>query len=95
MAERIDHLPGWIKRWPVGSPMFLIVVRLLPGIGGTVATQSAAAYRVGVWTQVWTMSAVAIPICTLLAVFGDGVADYVHAHVTQPVRTYVIEHSRN
>jgi uncharacterized membrane protein YdjX (TVP38/TMEM64 family) len=94
IAERVERLPGWIKRWPVASPMFLVLVRILPGIGGTVATQTAAAYRIPVWTQVWTMSVVAIPICTLLAVFGDSVADYVHAHVTTPVKTYVIEHSR-
>ena len=94
IADRLQRLPGWIKRWEVASPMFLVMVRLLPGIGGTVATQTAAAYRVPLWVQIWTMSVVAVPICTLLAVFGDGVAAYVHSHVTQPVRTYVIEHSK-
>jgi len=94
IEQQLARLPGWIRRWPVASPMFLILVRLLPGVGGTVATQTAAAYRVSLWTQIWTKCVVAIPLATLLAVFGDGVAAYVHAHITQPVRTYVIQHSK-
>ena len=94
IEQQLERLPRWIRRFPVASPMFLILVRLLPGIGGTVATQTAAAYRVSLWTQIWTKCVVAIPIATLLAFFGDGVAAYVHAHVTQPVRTYVIQHTK-
>lgn len=94
IQEQLDRLPAWIKRFPVASPPFLILVRLLPGIGGTLATQTAAAYRVSMWTQIWTKCVVAVPICTLLAFFGDGVAVYIHDHVTQPVKTYVVEHSK-
>jgi uncharacterized membrane protein YdjX (TVP38/TMEM64 family) len=93
VEQQLERLPPWIKRWPVASPMFLILVRLLPGIGGTVATQTAAAYRVSLWTQIWTKCIVAVPIATLLAVFGDSSADYVH-RITQPVKTYVINHSK-
>lgn len=93
IEQRLERLPPWIKRWPVASPMFLILVRLLPGVGGTVATQTAAAYRVSLWTQIWTKCIVAIPIATVLAVFGDSAADYVH-RITQPVKTYVIQHSK-
>jgi uncharacterized membrane protein YdjX (TVP38/TMEM64 family) len=93
IEQRLERLPSWIKRWPVASPMFLILVRLLPGVGGTVATQTAAAYRVSLWTQIWTKCVVAVPIATVLAVFGDSAADYVH-RITQPVKTYVIEHSK-
>ncbi|HTX04066.1 MAG TPA: hypothetical protein VMD07_10330, partial [Candidatus Acidoferrales bacterium] len=89
---RLERLPSWIKRWPIASPMFLVLVRLLPGVGGTLATQTAAAYRVSLWTQIWTKCVVAVPIATVLAVFGDSAADYVH-QITQPVKTYVIEHS--
>ena len=93
IEQQLERLPRWIKRWPVASPMFLILVRLLPGIGGTLATQTAAAYRVSLWTQIWTKCVVAIPIATILAVFGDSAADYVH-QITQPVKTYVIQHSK-
>ena len=94
IEQQLERLPSWIKRWPVASPMFLILVRLLPGFGGTIATQTAAAYRVPLWTQIWTKCIVAIPIATVLAIFGDSAADYV-AHLYQPVKTYVIEHGKH
>ena len=93
VEQQLDRLPFWIRRWPVASPMFLILVRLLPGIGGTVATQTAAAYRVPLWTQIWTKCIVAVPIATVLAIFGNQAADYVH-EITQPVKTYVIKRSK-
>jgi uncharacterized membrane protein YdjX (TVP38/TMEM64 family) len=88
IQRQIERLPGWARRFPVGSPMFLISVRVIPGLGGTVATQSAAAFRVPLFRHVWTMSAIAIPICTLLAIFGNDAANFVHNQVTVPVRHY-------
>ena len=61
-----DRLPPWVKRFPVGSPAFLIAVRVIPGFGGTVATATAATFRVPMWVHVWTMCAIAVPICALL-----------------------------
>lgn len=74
----LEKLPRWVKRFPVGSPLFLISVRVIPGFGGTMATATAAAFRVPVWVHVWTMCAIAVPICTLLAIFGDRVTVFVH-----------------
>lgn len=88
MQEQIEKLPGWARRFPVGSPMFLIAVRIIPGLGGTVATQSAAAFRVPIFRHVWTKAVVAIPICTVLAIFGNEAADFVHDRVTVPVQKY-------
>ncbi|MBV9272019.1 MAG: TVP38/TMEM64 family protein [Candidatus Eremiobacteraeota bacterium] len=80
LGKAIESLPPWVKRFRVGSPMYLLAVRVIPGFGGTVATASAAAFRVPLWVHVWTMCAIAIPICTLLAVFGDRVAYFVHSY---------------
>jgi uncharacterized membrane protein YdjX (TVP38/TMEM64 family) len=74
----LARLPGWVRRFPVGSPLFLLAVRVIPGFGGTVATATAAAFRVPIWVHVWTMCAIAVPICTLLAIFGDRVTVFVH-----------------
>lgn len=74
----LERLPQWVKRFPVGSPVFLLAVRVIPGFGGTIATASAAAFRIPVWVHVWTMCAIAIPICTVLAIFGDRVTAFVH-----------------
>ncbi len=76
----LARVPKWVRRFPVGSPAFLIAVRMIPGFGGTVATASAATFRVPIWVHVWTMCIVAIPICTLLAIFGDRVSVVVHRY---------------
>ncbi len=60
LEEYLHRLPAWVKRFPVGSPAFLLAVRVIPGFGGTVATASAAAFRVPVWVHVWTMCAIAL-----------------------------------
>jgi len=87
----LKRLPNWVKRFPVGSPAFLLAVRIIPGFGGTVATASAATFRVPIWVHVWTMCAIAIPICTLLAIFGDRVTVVVHGYETR-AHTYWEHH---
>jgi uncharacterized membrane protein YdjX (TVP38/TMEM64 family) len=76
IEESVARLPGWVRRFQVGSPMFLIVVRILPGLGGTIATQIAAAMRVPMWRQIYTMCAIAVPLCTALAFGGDALSNY-------------------
>ncbi len=80
VQEYLHRLPAWVKRFPVGSPAFLLAVRVIPGLGGTVATATAAAFRVPVWVHVWTMCAIAVPICALLTIFGDRVTFAVHGY---------------
>jgi uncharacterized membrane protein YdjX (TVP38/TMEM64 family) len=80
LEEYLHRLPPWVKRFPVGSPAFLLAVRIIPGFGGTVATASAAAFRVSIWRHVWTMLAVALPICALLTIFGDRVTVALHGY---------------
>jgi uncharacterized membrane protein YdjX (TVP38/TMEM64 family) len=87
----LARVPAWVKRFPVGSPAFLLAVRIIPGFGGTVATASAATFRVPIWRHVWTMCAIAIPICTILAIFGDRVTVVVHRYEAR-AHTYWMEH---
>jgi uncharacterized membrane protein YdjX (TVP38/TMEM64 family) len=77
IESTVQRLPNWVRHFKIGSPMFLIVVRVIPGLGGTIATQTAAALRVPIWRQIYTMSAIAIPICTALAVGGNALSDYI------------------
>ncbi len=83
LQKTLDHLPAWAKRFRVGSPGFLLSVRVIPGLGGTLATSVAATLRVPLWVHVWTMCAIAIPICTLLAIFGDRVTAWMHGTETR------------
>ena len=87
----IERLPRWVKRFRVGSPMFLIAVRIIPGFGGTVATATAAALRVPVWIHVLTMSVVAIPICTVLAISGDRLTVAIHGY-EHSAHMYILHH---
>jgi uncharacterized membrane protein YdjX (TVP38/TMEM64 family) len=80
LHEYLHRLPAWVKRFPVGSPAFLLAVRVIPGFGGTVATATAATFRVPVWVHVWTMCVIAIPICSLLTIFGDRLTVAVHGY---------------
>lgn len=92
VRKNVERLPAWAKHFRIGSPMFLIAVRIIPGLGGTIATQTAAALRVPIYVQIYTMCAVAIPICTVLAVFGDAASDYFQDHVVAPVQAYGERH---
>jgi uncharacterized membrane protein YdjX (TVP38/TMEM64 family) len=91
LPAALAKLPGWVKRFRVGSPMFLIVVRIIPGFGGTVATATAAAFKVPLWIHVATMSAVAIPLCVLLTLFGDQVTTLVHGAEAR-AHMYILHH---
>ncbi len=91
LEAQYARLPRWARHFKVGSPMFLIVVRIIPGLGGTIATQTAAAMRVPIWRQIYTMCAIAVPICTVLAIFGDQVSDFVQ-YYTESARHMVHEH---
>jgi uncharacterized membrane protein YdjX (TVP38/TMEM64 family) len=93
VKKNVERLPAWARRFRIGSPMFLIVIRVIPGLGGTIATQTAAALRVGYFRQIYTMCAVAIPICTVLAVFGTVTSDYLEEHVFTPVQKSMEKHN--
>jgi uncharacterized membrane protein YdjX (TVP38/TMEM64 family) len=92
VKKNVERLPPWARRFQIGSPMFLIVVRIIPGLGGTIATQTAAALRVPIFRQVYTMCVIAVPICTVLAVFGDAASDYLQAHVVVPIQNSAEKH---
>ena len=92
IESAVARLPRWARHFRIGSPLFLITVRIIPGLGGTIATQTAAALRVPLFRQIYTMSAIAIPICTLLAVSGDVISNYVEDHLVEPAAALAAKH---
>ncbi len=92
IEQTVARLPAWVRRFQIGSPMFLIVVRILPGLGGTIATQVAAALRVPMWRQIYTMCAIAVPLCTALAIGGNALSNYIEAKFIQPVNDFAEQH---
>ena len=81
LDRQTARLPAWVRRFRIGSPMFLILVRIIPGVGGTLATQIAAALRVPLLRHMLTFCLVTVPFCTLLAFGGHAVANFAHQHV--------------
>jgi uncharacterized membrane protein YdjX (TVP38/TMEM64 family) len=92
VRKRVERLPGWARKFKIGSPMFLICVRIIPGLGGTLATQTAAALRVPIFRQIYTMCAIAVPICTVLAIGGDWLSDEIQMRVVVPAQAYAEKH---
>lgn len=91
LEQALEKLPAWVKRFPVGSPGFLLAVRMIPGFGGTIATATAATFKVPLWVHMWTFCAIAIPICTILAIFGDRATVFLHSYEDK-ARIYVEHH---
>ena len=91
LEAAMARLPAWVKHFRIGSAPFLILVRLFPGFGGTLATASAATFRVPVWLHVVTMSVVAIPICVALTIFGDRVVGAIHGAESR-AHMYILHH---
>lgn len=89
IEANVARLPGWARHFRIGSWQFLLTVRIIPGLGGTIATQTAAALRVPLFRHVWTMCAIAVPICTILAVTGNGLAGVLEARVVVPTKKYI------
>jgi uncharacterized membrane protein YdjX (TVP38/TMEM64 family) len=92
VRAQVERLPGWIRRFKIGSPMFLICVRIIPGLGGTIATQTAAALRVPIFRQIYTMCAIAVPVCTALAIGGDWLSLQIDTHIVTPAQHYAEKH---
>lgn len=90
----IERLPAWVRRFRVGSSLFLIVLRVVPGVGNTAATQIAASLRVPLWRQVYTMCLVTVPLFTAYAFAGHGVSTYVQQHIVVPAEHFVERHRR-
>ena len=92
IEANVARLPAWARHFRIGSWQFLLTVRIIPGLGGTIATQTAAALKVPLFRHIWTMCAIAVPICTLLAVSGNGLANVLEARVVVPTKKYFHDH---
>lgn len=92
IESQIERLPAELHRFRIGSPLFLIFVRVIPGIGGTLATQIAAALHVPLVRHVVTFCIVTVPFCTLLAFGGNAISTYVEQHIVAPAEGYATRH---
>lgn len=64
------RLPGWLRRFPVGHPMFLIGVRL--ALGGPIVNTAAGIFDVSLWRHAWCAAVGILPRAMLFASLGIG-----------------------
>lgn len=67
--EQRAKLPFGLGRFPVDSPPFLIIARMLPGYGPKFVSVISGVYRVPIWRYLWTA---AIPTFIGAAIFAYG-----------------------
>lgn len=72
LAARWERLPRWLRKFPVGHPVFLIGVRQVPGIGGHMATLLPGAAGVPFLRHVWCSAIAIVPGALLMSAIGVG-----------------------
>ncbi len=68
-ARRKEKLPFGLGRFPVSSPIFLIIARMIPGYGPKFVSLLAGLYRVPLGLYLWTA---ALPTFLGAAIFAYG-----------------------
>jgi len=65
------QMPSWLGSLPVSSPTFLIALRAIPWVGGTLANNAGALYAIPFWRHFWTRIVVALPFGIVSAYLGS------------------------
>jgi uncharacterized membrane protein YdjX (TVP38/TMEM64 family) len=74
LGEHLDRLPGFLRRFPVEHPAYLLIARLLPWAGGHVTTWIPGAAGVRVWRFAWCTAVAIVPASIGFSVVGAGAA---------------------
>ena len=64
------RLPRWLRALPIGHPLFLIISRYIPYVGGEIATLVPGARGVPLWRFAWCTALAIAPYAILLATLG-------------------------
>ncbi len=64
------RLPGWLRRFPVDHPVFLIGVRL--PLGGPIVNTAAGVFGVSLWRHTWCAAVGILPRAMFFAGLGVG-----------------------
>ncbi len=79
-AGRDFDVEGWLarspdrlKRFPVDHPLFLILARFVPYVGGHLATLVPGAVAVPLWRYAWCTAVALVPQSLVMAGVGAGV----------------------
>lgn len=70
VAQHLERLPRRVRGWAVASLPFLLFVRYVPAIGGTLVNYSAGALGVSIGRFLWTAAVSTLPPAAFWAVVG-------------------------
>lgn len=65
------RLPGWLRRFPVDHPAFLICGRWFP-LGPHLVNGAAGAARISLWRYTWTAAVGIVPVALVVAAVAAG-----------------------
>jgi uncharacterized membrane protein YdjX (TVP38/TMEM64 family) len=68
----LERTPRWIRRFPAGHPLFLILARQLP-IGPHIVNISAGVLRVPLWRHLWCAAIAVVPEAVLVSGISVGI----------------------
>jgi len=69
------RLPKWLQRIPIRHPVFLILSRYIPYVGGEIATLVPGARGVPAWRFAWCTALAIAPYALLLSFLGQAIAN--------------------
>ena len=68
----LERTPRWIRRFPAGHPLFLILARQLP-IGPHIVNITAGALHVPLWRHLWCAAIAVIPEAVIISGVSVGI----------------------
>ena len=81
LSSLLERTPRWMRRFPAGHPLFLIVARQLP-LGPHIVNVGAGVLHVPLWRHVWCAAIAVVPEAVLLA--GISVGLFLQGRSTPP-----------
>jgi uncharacterized membrane protein YdjX (TVP38/TMEM64 family) len=72
LTSLLERTPRWIRRFPAGHPLFLIIARQLP-IGPHIVNISAGVLHVPLWRHLWCAAIAVVPEALFISGISVGV----------------------
>jgi len=72
LGSSVSRMPGWLRRFPVDHPAFLIGGRLVPWLGGHVTSFVPGAAGVKLFRYAWCSAIAVVPGAIVMPAIGAG-----------------------
>jgi uncharacterized membrane protein YdjX (TVP38/TMEM64 family) len=72
LDRSMDRMPGWLRRFPIDHPVFLIGARQIPWLGGHLTSFVPGAAGVSLRRYLWCSAIAIVPGSVVMAAIGAG-----------------------